>query len=49
VWWIVANSIRRSNLLHRIDSLQRLMQSAQANDLHLPAQSAQAWQALATL
>jgi thiol-disulfide isomerase/thioredoxin len=33
----------------RIDSLQRLMQSAQANDLHLPAQSAQAWQALATL
>jgi thioredoxin-like negative regulator of GroEL len=33
----------------RIDSLQRLIQSAQAEDLHLSAQSAQAWQALTVL
>lgn len=33
----------------RIDSLQRLVQAAQAGDLHLTADSAQAWQALTTL
>lgn len=33
----------------RIDRLQRLMQSAQAGDMHLPARAAQAWHALTLL
>ena len=33
----------------RIDSLQRLVQAAQAGDVHLSADRAQAWQVLTTL